>query len=720
VASQAAHRASVAVVGALVGIVVLVAPAKGAVASLPDHRGYELVSPPIKGGADIIPQSNKTHAAADGNGVAFTAVGAFGAPLGTSVDVQYLSRRVGAPGTNGWSTRAIQPRGGGAPTLRAVVTGNIPTFEAAFTPDLSAAIYRSWRPLTDAPNVADVSNLYRLRNLDATEADVQLLTSGAAPLAAVPPELKLFVQSRFIGASRDLDHVVFQSPWNLAGDGGFSFSGNLYEYADGAGVRLVGRVPSGLETACDDVAGPLCAAAPDSQAGIPVSFGGSHFSAGMVSDDGARILFQTPAGVSAGAIYMREDGTKTYDINASEKSSPEPSGDAQVWAMSKDGSRVFFTTSEGLVDGDDDGVAALYMYDVTASAGSRLTRLSVNGLGGTCGAASVLGASDDGHYVYFECDGQLVPGEPTGSRGVFLWHDGALAYIGRFLDSSEARLNTPRANWDFVTQSKTSRVTPDGRFLLFMAQNDDGFRGQGGYAGYDHGTCNYGGIGPCRELYLYSADSGRLACVSCNARRAVATGDALTDVRAGGSASGVTQHLSQALSDDGRRVFFNTTEALVPEDSNGKWDAYEYDVPNGTVHLISTGKDPADSYFLDASPDGHDVFLATRERLVGWDVDANYDVYDARVGGGFPDPSPPSQPCAGESCRAPAAAAVAAAVGASAQYRGAGDAHQKLRRHRKRCKGRAVARRVRGRRKCVHPRGRRHARRRAHGKRSGR
>jgi len=167
-------------------------------------------------------------------------------------------------------------------------------------------------------------------------------------------------------------------------------------------------------------------------------------------------------------------------------------------------------------------------------------------------------------------------------------------------------------------------------------------------------------------------------------------------------------------------VVFSSPEAMVPEDSNGKWDAYEYDTASGTVHLISTGTSSTDSYFMDASPDGHDVFFATRQRLSGWDIDDNYDLYDARIGGGFPEPPTPAQPCAGEGCRAPAAVAPAAAAGSSAGFRGAGDAAGRLRK-RVHCKHGTVLKRVRGKRKCVRPTPRKHrARGRANNNRSRR
>jgi hypothetical protein len=689
------HRATVLAASALLASTISAVCAAHASADLPDNRAYELVSPPSKRGADVIAQSYKTFAAADGNGVTFPATGAFGDVRGTATDVQYLSRRNGAPGTSGWMTHAISPPSG-SQTLLALAFSNFPTFEAAFTDDLSGGVYKSWRPLTDAPTVAGVSNLYRLRNLDASVPQVELMTAGAAPLAATPTFLRQLFQNAFDGASKDLTHVLFQSPWNLVGDGGFSLDGDLYEFADGVGVRRVGRIPSAPDSACDEVDGPACVDA-SAQAGISASlaYGGSQHSAGMISDDGSRIIFQ-----AAGAIYMREDGVRTFQLNASEKSTPETSQSAAAWDMSRDGARVFFTTSEGLVEGDDGG-ADLYVYDRRAPEGARLTRLSLNSAGDSCDVQGVVGASSTGRAVYFICNGQLVAGEPLALVGLFLWRDGTHAYLGRFENFNFAVINTPRTPWQFSFVAKASRVTPDGRFVLFTAFSGDGFRGVGGFGGYDHADH--------RQLYLYSADRGTLVCVSCNPRTAAAAGDAMPGIFAGASASPLTQHLSHALSDDGRRVFFSTPEALVADDSNGMWDAYEYDVLSGTLHLISSGKDPADSYFLEATASGDDVFFVTRERLVGWDVDDSYDLYDARVGGGFPDPAPAAPVCTGETCRAPVTGPPAAAPGASAHFRGAGDATPRLRRH-KQCRRGRVVRRVRGRRKCVHRRGRNPAR----------
>ena len=59
--------------------------------------------------------------------------------------------------------------------------------------------------------------------------------------------------------------------------------------------------------------------------------------------------------------------------------------------------------------------------------------------------------------------------------------------------------------------------------------------------------------------------------------------------------------------------------------------------------------------FIDASVSGDDVFIETASQLVGQDADSKLDIYDARVGGGFPfTPAVPS--CAGDACKAPPAA----------------------------------------------------------------
>jgi hypothetical protein len=98
-------------------------------------------------------------------------------------------------------------------------------------------------------------------------------------------------------------------------------------------------------------------------------------------------------------------------------------------------------------------------------------------------------------------------------------------------------------------------------------------------------------------------------------------------------------------------VFFNTSEALVPRDTNGVADAYEYNSNTGEVSLLSSGMGEDGTWFVDASADGRDVFLATRQKLSPWDPDKLVDLYDARAGGGLPGPPAAKPPCVGDACQ---------------------------------------------------------------------
>jgi hypothetical protein len=678
----ACNRVRIAVLGALGATLLSAVALTGSVAAaqLPDARAYEMVSPPGKNGAEVLQQTTKTHVATDGDGVTFSALSGFGTVQGTSLDAEYLSRRTGMSGTNGWTTQGINPLGA-SDTLLAIVLGNNNTYVNAFTPDLSAAIYRSWRPLVDAPNVADVSNLYRISGLGGRGATAQLMTDSVTPVPPLPPLFKLLMRPPFVGASTDLSHVVFESRIQLTNDDPPQavFTTRLYENADGV-VRLAGRIPVAPDTTCDDVNGPDCVAADTSQAGISATL--KQYSARMVSDDGRRILFQVPAGADSGTIYMREDGVRTVQI----------AQNGQLWSASVDGSRIFFTTSDSLLPEDTDSNPDLYMYEPDAPASAQLTLVSASSVNaGT--VETVVGASDDGRYVYFACDGQLVSGEPSADlSGLYVWHDRELAYIGKLVDLGEAMNNSPRTGYDFVSGMSGARVSPDGRNLLFMTHDDAGLRGRGGFPGYDHAGHH--------EVYLYSFDTRRLACASCNPGARAATVDALINVRDGAGNSEVTSKLSHALSDDGHWVFFTTAEALLPEDTNGTLDAYEYDAHSGALHLISSGTDPAPSYFIDASNDGANVFFVTRQRLLGWDVDDSYDLYDARVHGGFPEPAPPAAQCTGEACLGQGTPAPAADSIATSGVRGAGNVAGRLRKPR-RCGHGKVLRHVRGKTRCV-------------------
>lgn len=681
----------------------------GAAGALPDCRAWEMVSPPEKNGGEVMTHMQRTHAASGESptlpmAVAFASSTGFGDVHGITVTSEYMAQRTLTPDTNGWATHAITPRQQPGNLLGTIFGAiNDPLFVGDFSSDLTHAVFRSMSPVTDAPNVADVPDLYTRNDLRTPgPGSWTLLTNASAPLQGS------LAKPLFEDASADFTHVIFESfesltpdvpPCNPQPPFGASCPPHLYEAVNGV-VRLAGVLPD------DSPAAASAAGQPGPQfAGQVLVSTSPH----TISSDGRRIFFTD---TSTGDLYMRVDGTSTVQLDTSESSAP--SGSGTYWDASADGGRVFFTSGAQLTpDAVGVGGTHLYMYSVQPdSSGRHLTRLDVDRepADPPNDVLGVLGASDDGHYVYFAAAGQLVAGKPVGAsdRHLYVWHDESgtprVDYIGR-IPGTDLAQNLLSADW--FHDPPSAEVTPDGRHLLFGASDaSDG----NSLTGYDQTSACAGGFDSfagCTELYVYSVDGdgpdhAHLHCASCNPSGAPATSDATDTARVLTGFAQPTDHMPRAISADGRFVFFNTGDALVPQDVNGKYDAYEYDLADGSVHLLSSGTDTSDSFFLDASADGHDAFFTTREQLVGWDQDTSRDLYDARIGGGVPGPVPGFLPCSDDACQGLLSAAPSAPSIGSATAQGSGNVRATPpQRKPLTCRRGYVKKRVRHRLRCV-------------------
>ncbi len=602
--------------------------------TLPDNRAWELVSPVDKNGGGVASVATRTRAAADGDAIGFVSLSGFGDTAGMGANGEYESVRDGAQGTSGWSTHSIMPKL--EPIIaNQVFSAGLSLYKGEFSGDLENGVLATYTNLSGDRNLEHVTNLYLRRNL-GTPGSGNYLTLTACSICATP--LVFGIAPRLVGASANFDHVFFEAWAQLTADApsepeicvsaGHSCAPRLYEWDQGV-VRYVGVLPAseGGGSAIRSIGARDLA----TSATLP---------GGSMSEDGSRVLFATPRTNNgfAGPLYMRVDHSSTVRVSASERTAaPDPEADAVFQAASSDLSKVFFMAEGQLTEASING-KALYEYDATKPAGHRLTLIAGN-------ASGVIGASSDGSYLYFMSNVPLLPGQQefpeSGDYGVYLWHDGAIRFVGPLtgFDAQEVDITGNSAD------SVGARVTPSGKYLLFTAQHGEGL------TGYDQTSRCFGG--GCSELYLYNAETHALRCASCNPTGAPAVGGAgfALGTLQGGTAQ--STHLNHPLSDDGRYVFFSTPERLVPEDHNGAVkDAYEYDSQTGQVHLLSSGSSNQPSYFMDASPDGHDVFFTTFERLVGWDIDTANDLYDARIGGGFPAPTRAVE-CEGDACSTP-------------------------------------------------------------------
>jgi hypothetical protein len=444
----------------------------------------------------------------------------------------------------------------------------------------------------------------------------------------------------FAAASPDFARVLFESIQNLTAEAApqpplcgkenffFPFPSlvfcrpQLYEWDHGA-LRLVGILPGG------------------DAADISIAGQGAHNNTSLPhvisdgSDGHSRIFFTQPTdaeghtvaeseeiglnlGGSEGNLFMRVDHTSTIQLNASESSAPSSFSPARYLDASADGHRVFFFTYQALTDDAPSNDLKTYVYDVVPdSNGHHLTFISRE-------ARGLFGLSQDGHSAYLA------------SEHIELWHDGALTPFGSFVFSEDELLDFVGLPGKYNFYLRQSRVAPDGRHLIYSRSTE-----------YPTGSCQSG----CLEVYVYSAENGRLACASCSPAGDPATANAEVATEGFHGGARVTSSQTRAFPANGRYVFFTSPDRLLSRDTNGKKDAYEYDTLTGQLSLLSTGTSKSDSWYLDTSADGRDAFIITNQPLVSTDTDKNYDVYDVRIGGGYPEP--PSKPviCAGETCQ---------------------------------------------------------------------
>lgn len=647
----------------------------GASANLPDCRAYEMVSPVEKNGGDILASPRRSRVARDGNAVSYVARTAFaGSRTVNERGAEYVSRRE----AGGWGTAPISlpAESLAVPSLYA---GS--DFVGGFSPDLSAGVFRGLGPVPGltTPNVWNVSNLYLGTGLGGPSPRYQLLSDSETPLPSDRVENSAYAPHiQFAGASEDFSHVLFESSDNLTPDAAGS-SNKLYEWVQGKGTELAGILP---DNACGSppCAAPTSAAGQGAQelTGTIANEGAYTQEENVISADGSRVFFS-----SEGAIYMREDGTSTIRIDESERTNPTPGdpGTSSFQWATPDGREVFFISTRDLTNEDNQNSGLdhpqprdLYRYDTEAPAGERLTRLTPPRAWSHESYSNlyeVVGVSNNGQKVYFE--GQISPSQV---RRLYLWRGGEIREVGHTEPVSTGNSDN-QTSWGSRGGTRSVRhlqISPDGRYVLFATNEDQGLglemHGQGGVA-----------------IFLYDSASGEVSCVSCDAAGKVLAG--YPNWYASMAFNELAMQFNpQPMSDDGRHVFFDSANALVPSDTNGKLDVYEYDTETGKPALISSGQCNCDSFFDGASPNGGDVFFTTREQLVRSDQDNIYDLYDARVGGGIAaQQEAPPVGCEGDACQAPVSPPVDSTPGSSS-FAGAGNQkprtkHRRKHRHRR-------------------------------------
>jgi hypothetical protein len=600
-------------------------------------RAWEMVSPVDKNGGEVFADGVNTAASTSGDGFTFISHSVFGDAVGSgSVGLSvYLSRRT----PNGWLTHGVTPES--RPEALQVLPAG--THTEIFSPDLTHALTFGY----DLPGATDDTpkrmNMYledtanrALRTISSSQRG-----NGEDPFLYRPQEM---INGRELrGASADLRQVAWVSraqllplgaapgyPQEVEVEGETFLTPNVYTWDDGT-LHLAGILPDGT--------------VPPEGSTVPLERANGGFR-GTISADGSRQTFiASPTAGALPQLYLRIDNDRTEWISESENPffSSEPEN-IHFEGMTPDGRNLFFVTDSPLLEADTNTGPDLYRWTDGPDPESNLTLITEDGtaLSNSSYGGALIGMSDDGERVY-------VHGNDSKGK---LWEEGSgVKTIVPFL----VRPSNPKEQLALTSiQPGNGRVSPNGNWFAYITSPDESE------------------VNPS-QVYLYELESDHLMCVTC---ATTATITVSPHMSSGNHFDNIAAR-PHFLSDDGR-VFFSSEAALVPQDVNGVYDAYEFDGMTGELRLLSSGRGDQPAMFAEASPSGDDVFFATRQPLVGWDTDGGaLDFYDARSGGGFPEPEGATASCVGEACAGGSSAAPGASPSSSSTLRGAGNVHPK-------------------------------------------
>lgn len=660
----------------------------GLSASLPDCRGYELVTPAQKNSAligAILFGPGLPAIAEDGAHVIVPSVQCFAhaesciAHRTSEGELYEFSRGSGA-----WQTTPL------APSATEFQTESLWSFGA-----------NSNSYLFSTPGPAGVDSFYA-READGTyrligpfgEAGTEIL-----PGAGVFP------------STADFSHLVYatkQPVWSF--DHGAPNAESAYEYtsASTTAPQLVGV--SGGPGSTDLIS--TCGTFVGNGTLSPAS------SYNSLSADGRIVYFKarqcaTGSGanagkeVPAGSIYERVDGARTIAVSralATSCTTPECQGSAPSSAVfegaSQDGERALFTSTQQLTDqasedrysGDSAGSCPrtapsasgcnLYLSECPNHCEDPSQRTLIDlseGAkdGGGPRVQGVVAISPDAKRDYFVAKGALTAaknklgeGAQTGADNLYLYQrdeahpQGQLTFVARL--SVEDQPNwAGGAHFQGEEAALSSQglgvanLTPDGRYLVFTSVR---------------ALTADASPGPA-QVYRYDSLSEEMTRISVgkggfndngNAGKAGANASIVPADNAYVLGSGPA-HTNPTMSNDGSYVFFQSPVALTPAalneakiGSTSELAPNVYEYHEGVVSLISDGKDITETgKILARSPEllgtdasGADVFFATVSQLTAKDADTQRDYYDARVGGGE-EAQVVTAPCEGDACREP-------------------------------------------------------------------
>ncbi len=338
-----------------------------------------------------------------------------------------------------------------------------------------------------------------------------------------------------------------------------------------------------------------------------------------LSRDARRIAFESTAtNLAAGFgptshVHVHDTGTGTTTPASYNSTTGTPgNGASSACSISLDGKRVVFQSSAtNLVSGDTNGLTDVFLFDLTASA---TTRVSVSSLGAQANGANIKPSiSANGRFVTFVSSASnLVSGDANGVDDVFL-HDTLTGTTTRAsLGSTGVEGNGP---------SVAGAISPDGDYVAiasdasnFVPADSNGARdifvralatgatlrvsvATGG--GQSNGNSFFPTISWWgKKVAFHSVATNLVLAPDTNGARdvfmhEVATGvtTRISQTTLGSSANGTSW--MPVIAPGGRAVSYSSTASnLVAGDTNGTWDAFVHSTPPTTWYVDISGTPP--------------------------------------------------------------------------------------------------------------------------------
>jgi hypothetical protein len=630
----------------------------GASARLPDCRAYEQVTPENKGAAQDIygygALETSSGAGEDGDHFYLRAPSKWG-PSPDPVQSYYVFSR---NGTHAWDMSSVTPQ---------PEAGGVHYEPQIFNDTLSqTALVTREEPTLGAPGPTSLLRLGPVGGPYDTAATAEYSEEGFGEGG-----------NQWVGASQDFSRAFLESHEHDLVNPPTTTTGNnhdLYEYHEGQfrQVNVIGGVPIGTCGA------KLVKGFQTYQSGYQTSA-----SPHAVSPDGTRFLFLAiPSGEcnfffgATTHIYLSVNGTP-HEIAGT---------GASFLGANEDLTRVLLQEGNKIV---------LYNSETD----SKSTVVELENFVSVAENSAEPSVSLEASAIYFKA-GKLTPEAPNISPDTQTVGE----YGGSFGGARDLyRIDVAAKTLEFITQTGPPGPRPN---------LEEG----GGYSVSRDGEQYYwaalsptGGLpaGKPQTTQVYRYDNGEktIQCVGCSSPFNFDPQMQNNYIPAGTPASFLGLEVAngkpnvQIASDNGNYVFFNSPSELVPQDVDGEVkpepaaegdyntstssDVYEWRRDGvdgcteiqGCLALISSGRGGSRVMMVAATRSGNDVFFATHEKLVGQDTDDLGDIYDARVGGGYPPPAQPPAGCEGASCQNVVAPPNDTTPGSMTQHR-IGNLHQ--------------------------------------------